>query len=67
MQHIAVIKNAAPTKTLHYKKVLYIQLFIIFLCNYPLSSKQNLTNYNYYNEKANLYFGNDVAATIRCV
>ena len=49
------------------KKCCIFNFFIIFLCNYPLSSKQNLTNYNYYNEKANLYFGNDVAATIRCV
>ena len=62
-----VVKMQYHRKTHITKKVLYIQLFIIFLCNYPLSSKQNLTNYSYYNEKANLYFGNDVAATIRCV
>ena len=62
-----VVKCSITEKHTLQKKCCIFNIFIIFLCNYSLCSKQNLTNYNYYNEKANLYFGNDVAVTIYCV
>lgn len=62
-----VVKMQYHRKIYITKKCCIFNIFIIFLCNYSLCSKQNLTNYNYYNEKANLYFGNDVAVTIYCV
>ena len=62
-----VVKCNITEKHTIKKKCCIFNIFIIFLCNYSLCSKQNLTNYNYYNEKASLYFGNDVAVTIYCV